>query len=401
VLTGAVALGVGAGLGHALAGGDDRAGGAVARAAAPISFHGAHQAGIATPAQEYLNFAVFDLTARSRVRLRALLQSWSEAAAALASGRPYAAASTTQPDPGEAIGLDAAGLTLTFGLGPGLFTDGRLGLSADAPAELQPLPPFSGERLQPGRSGGDLCVQACANDPQVAFHAMHLMQRLAADSARLRWSQLGFGRTSNTSRNQETLRNLMGFKDGTDNIHGEDLAQMSRFVWVGERDGPKWMAGGSYLVARRISILFDRWDATTVAEQERTIGRHKLSGAPLGGREEYDPPDLGAREPDGSFTIPEDAHIRIAAPSSNEGLRILRRGYSYSEATQAAGAGSLDAGLFFIAFQRSPLRQFVPLQNRLAGFDALNRHTLHTASAIFACPPGAEKGGYVGATLLD
>jgi deferrochelatase/peroxidase EfeB len=159
------------------------------------------------------------------------------------------------------------------------------------------------------------------------------------------------------------------------------------------------MAGGSYLVARRISILFDGWDAASLDEQERTIGRHKHSGAPLGSDAEYDPLDLKAREPDGRLTIPNDAHVRIASPESNEGQRILRRGYSYSEATGGDG-GALDAGLFFIAFQRSIQRQFVPLQSHLAGFDALGRHTLHTSSAVFACPPGVAPGGYVGEQLL-
>ena len=183
----------------------------------------------------------------------------------------------------------------------------------------------------------------------------------------------------------------MGFKDGTDNLHGEDAAQMNRFVWVGEQDGPAWMAGGTYLVARRIRILFERWDAIGLEQQERTIGRHKLSGAPLGEQHEFDAVDLQAKGPDGRLTIPEDAHIRISSPESNEGQRILRRGYSYSQATDAGDSGELDSGLFFIAFQRSPLRQFVPLQNRLASFDALNRHTVHTSSAIFACPPGAAR----------
>jgi deferrochelatase/peroxidase EfeB len=190
----------------------------------------------------------------------------------------------------------------------------------------------------------------------------------------------------------------MGFKDGTDNIRAEDSAAMDRFVWVQPRDGPRWMVGGTYLVARRIRVLFDVWDAATLEEQQATIGREKLSGAPLGGRAEYDPVDLGARV-NGEMVIPADAHVRIAHPRSNGGQRILRRGYSFSEAVEP-GSGQLEAGLFFIAFQRDPGRQFLPIQRRLATIDALNRHTLHTSSSVFACPPGAAPGGFVGEALF-
>ncbi len=63
--------------------------------------------------------------------------------------------------------------------------------------------------------------------------------------------------------------------------------------------------------------------------------------------------------------------------------------------------GKVDAGLFFICFQRNPLRQFVPIQRRLAAHDALNEYITHTSSAVFACPPGAREGGYVGETLFE
>jgi deferrochelatase/peroxidase EfeB len=158
------------------------------------------------------------------------------------------------------------------------------------------------------------------------------------------------------------------------------------------------MAGGSYLIARRIQILFDVWDATSLEGQERVIGREKISGAPLGADAEYDPVDLDATS-NGERVIPTDAHIRLASPDSNGHQRILRRGYSYSEPPEP-GSGQIDAGLFFICFQRDPQRQFIPLQRRLAGSDALNRHTLHTASAVFACPPGVRPGGFIGEGLF-
>jgi deferrochelatase/peroxidase EfeB len=406
-LVGATMLGVGAGLDHVLARPDSAShGGESAGADQPaVPFYGARQGGIATPAQEFLDFAAFDLTSGSADDLRDVLKQWTAAAAALAAGQLYEpspqGAGLAPTDTGEAIGAGPSRLTITIGFGPSLFGprgEDRFGLARKRPRKLAPLPPFRGESLDPDRSGGDLCIQACADDPQVSFHAIHVLARLASGAATLRWTQQGFGRTSSTSRSQPTPRNLMGFKDGTDNLRAEDGDAMDEFVWVQPSDGPDWMAGGSYLIARRIQILFDVWDATSLEGQERVIGRKKLSGAPLGGHDEYDPVDLDARK-GGAPVIPSDAHIRVASPQENTGQRILRRGYSYSEPTEP-GSGQIDAGLFFICFQRDPERQFIPIQRRLAASDALNHHTLHTASAIFACPSGVKPGGFVGEGLF-
>jgi deferrochelatase/peroxidase EfeB len=408
LLGAAASFGVGAGVDHVLASRQNTVGHPTKSAitASTITpFYGPHQAGIATPAQEHLHFAAFDVTSNAVSDLRDLLQAWTAAAAALTRGARYqpGAELPTQPpsDTGEAIELQPSQLTLTFGFGPSLFGVGgpdRFGLARRRPSMLKSLPPFRGESLQPARSGGDLCVQACADDPQVAFHAIHVLSRIANGTAVLRWSQLGFGRTSSTTRSQTTPRNLMGFKDGTDNIRAEDTAAMNKHVWVQSADGPDWMAGGTYLIARRITILFDVWDATSLEGQERVVGRKKDSGAPLGGRDEYDPVDLKAMS-EGQPVIPVDAHIRLASPATNGGERILRRGYSFSEGTES-GSGSIEAGLFFIAFQRDP-RQFTAIQKRLAASDALNRHTVHMASAIFACPTGLRSGGFVGQSLFS
>jgi deferrochelatase/peroxidase EfeB len=409
VIRGAALVGVGVGLDHVLA--KPSLGTRVAHPAGEpsvevVPFFAPHQAGIATPAQDCLHFAAFDMTSGAVDDLRSLLEQWTAAAARLTAGESYQPVPPALEEPpvdtGEALGLGAARLTLTFGFGPSVFggTDGsRFGLGRMRSPELAVLPPFQGEALDPSSSGGDLCVQACADDPQVAFHAIHVLSRIAGSVAALRYTQQGFGRTSSTSRSQGTPRNLMGFKDGTDDIRAEEAGAMDRFVWVQPGDGPKWMVGGSYLIARRIKILFDVWDATTLEDQERVIGRDKLTGAPLGGRSEYDPVDLQATGPDGELLIPADAHIRLASPVNNGGQRILRRGYSYSEAMEP-GSGQIDAGLFFIAFQRSPALQFIPLQRRLSASDALSRHTLHTSSAIFACPPGPRPGGFVGEELF-
>ncbi|CAO5249011.1 iron uptake transporter deferrochelatase/peroxidase subunit [Frankia sp. AgKG'84/4] len=358
-----------------------------------VPFHGARQAGITTDAQDRLAFAAFDVTAgTTREALRDLIVGWSTAAARMAAGQPVAddeAAPQAPPrDTGEAIGLTAGNLTITFGVGPSLF-DERFGLAARRPAALAEIPPMPGDNLDPLRSHGDLCVQACADDPQVAFHAVRNLRRLAQGAAVLRWFQLGFGRTSTTSDSQATPRNLMGFKDGTNNIKREDAASLDKHVWVGADGDQAWMRGGTYLVTRRVRMLLESWDRDYLRDQENVFGRVKGSGAPLGAAQEFDPVPLTAKDASGELVVPEDAHVRLAAPATNNGATILRRGYSYTDGVNQA-TGQLDAGLFFIAFQRDPRTGFIPVQRRLATQDALNEYIQHTSSAVFAIPPGVR-----------
>jgi deferrochelatase/peroxidase EfeB len=366
-----------------------------------VPFYGEHQAGIDTAAQDRLHFASFDLVSESRAELREMLREWSRAAAEMTAGDMVGDANSLQPAPpddtGETVGLLPSRLTVTFGFGPSLFERRGLGLQSKRPTALREIPPLPADELNKGENGGDICVQACSDDPQVAFHAIRNLARIGRGTVVMRWSQLGFGRTASTSRSQDTPRILMGFKDGTANIRAEDTDAMQRFVWVGD-EGPDWMRGGSYLVTRRIRMLLEIWDRSPLEDQEQTIGRDKYEGAPLGASKESDPLDLEA-EQGGKPTIPVDAHVRLASASANGGERILRRGYSFTDGVDES-LGELEAGLFFIAFQRDPERQFVAIQRRLGSSDALNEYIKHVGSAVFAVPPGARQGGYVGETLL-
>jgi deferrochelatase/peroxidase EfeB len=368
-------------------------------AAEAVEFYGEHQAGIVTPAQDRLHFVAFDVITEQRDELVALLQAWTAAAARMTAGQdagPDGAVGGSPEAPpddtGEALGLPPSQLTLTIGFGPSLFrtADGvdRFGLAGSRPAALADLPHFPGDALQPEISGGDLCVQACANDPQVAVHAVRNLVRLGFGVVRVRWSQLGFGRTSSTSTAQETPRNLMGFKDGTDNLKAEQTDLVQEHVWVQSGDGASWMDGGSYLVTRKIRMHIETWDRTSLREQEAIIGRTKGEGAPLGQRGEFDLADFHVNGADGKPLIAADAHVRLAHPDQNGGVRMLRRGYNFVDGSD--GLGRLDAGLFFMAYQRDPLRQFGTVQANLARIDSLNEYIRHVSSGVFACPAGVR-----------
>ena len=374
---------------------------------AAIPFRGEHQAGIVTPAQDRMHFVALDVVTKDRALLVDLLKNWTRAAERMTVGAEAAPGGVVgggpygvPQDTGEAYGLPASGLTVTIGFGPSLF-DGRFGLADRKPAALQELPAFRGDDLDPARSGGDLCIQACANDPQVAVHAVRNLVRLGFGIVSVRWSQLGFGRTSSTSTTQATPRNLFGFKDGTNNLKAEETADISEHVWVAPSDVPgaaTWMAGGTYLVARRIRMHIEVWDRTNLQDQEATIGRTKAAGAPIGQTQEFDEPDFTKKGADGEPAIPVDAHVRLAHSSNLNGVKILRRGYNFTDGSD--GVGHLDAGLFFIAFMRDPAKQFVPMQRALAEKDVLNEYIEHNGSALFACPPGLREGGYWGDALF-
>jgi len=375
--------------------------------ATPVAypFFGAHQAGVATPLQGHLHLAAFDLTERTtRADLEGLLRDWSVAAASMTQGLPILLPeapdddAAPRDDTGEALGLPASGLTVTIGLGSSLFErDGvdRFGIAAQRPAELQPLPSFAGDALSAASSGGDLGVQVCADDPQVAVHAVRNLARIAAGRAAVRWAQLGFAGTSARAAVPHTPRNLLGFKDGTNNILGANEAVVEQHVWLPAASRPAWHAGGTYLVVRKIRMLIEDWDRQPVAAQQAAVGRTKELGGPLSGGDEFTAPDFEARI-GGADAIDPAAHVRLAHPSSNDGIRILRRGYNYVDGTNAEGR--LDAGLVFISYQRSP-DQFIAIQRAL-GSDRLNPFIRHVGSALFAVPPGASAGGYVGETLF-
>ncbi|MEY9965570.1 dye decolorizing peroxidase [Streptacidiphilus sp. MAP12-16] len=360
-----------------------------------VPFFGTHQPGIVEPMQARMYATAFDLTAgTARPGLISLLKRWSAAAAAMAEGRsPQGLA--------DDVALDAGpcSLTVTFGFGASLFA--KTGLSAQLPQALAPLPAFPEDALDRRRSDGDLWVQVCADDALVTFAAMRALQRLAAGAAAVRWQMSGFSRSPGATAQPRTGRNLMGQIDGTNNPKPSDAGFDARvFVPAKGSGDPAWMAGGSYAVFRRIRMLLDSWDQQPKERQERVIGRRKTSGAPMSGGTEGTAVDLERQNPDGSPAVPGDAHIRVAAPASNQGAAMLRRGYSYHDGLRPDG--SPDAGLLFVAFQSDPLTGFVPVQRKLSRGDALSRFIAHESSGLYAVPPGATApGGYVGRPLLE
>jgi deferrochelatase/peroxidase EfeB len=360
-------------------------------------FYGqAHQAGIETEQQRYSVYMTFDITSPLASDLQVLLARWSGAMAQMMQGMPIGAVEPTGSsavalDTGEAYDLSPASLTVTLGLGPGVFDD-RFGLAAKKPKHLAPLPALPSDQLLKASSGGDLSLQACADDPQVAYHAIRDLARMAKGTATTRWTVLGFGRAS-AGKGQSTPRNLMGFKDGTRNI--KEAADFEKFVWVG--DDQAWTRGGSYQVVRKIQMNIENWDSDPVGDQQDVFGRTKAVGAPLTGKREFDAPDFTKRS-GGATVIPQTSHVSLAAHENNGGVKLLRRGYNYTDGLNQYGL--LDAGLLFLSYQNDP-QHFITLQTRLGSVDRLNEYIAHIGSGLFFTPRSPRRGRYIGQELFE
>lgn len=347
-----------------------------------ISFYGKHQAGITTPMQKNIYFVVLDLRTTDKNELIQLFKDWTDYSQKLVNGelvkKDGSNALLPPSDTGETVGLNPYRLTLTFGISASFLT--KLGLEKKRPKLFRDLPAFPKEQLRDQYTGGDIVIQACADDEQVAFHAVRNLIRKGRNKVTMKWSQSGFAAIGDR---METPRNLFGFKDGTANVTTEK--DFDKVVWADSND---WMKNGSYMAVRRIIMHLETWDRTNLQEQENTFGRYKESGAPFGKKNEFDEVDLSL--------LPVDSHVRLAKEVD---LPILRRSYSYSDGIDPK-TGQFDAGLLFIAFQKDPDR-FVKIQTNLGADDKMNEYVTHIGSGLFACFGGVKEGGYIGQDLFE
>ena len=347
-----------------------------------ISFYGKHQAGITTPMQKNIYFVVLDLRTTDKNELIQLFKDWTDYSQKLVNGelvkKDGSNALLPPSDTGETVGLNPYRLTLTFGVSASFLT--KLGLEKKRPKLFRDLPAFPKEQLREQYTGGDIVIQACADDEQVAFHAVRNLIRKGRNKVTMKWSQSGFAAIGDR---METPRNLFGFKDGTANVTTEKY--FDKVVWADSQD---WMKNGSYMAVRRIIMHLETWDRTNLQEQENTFGRYKESGAPFGKKNEFDEVDLSL--------LPVDSHVRLAKEVD---LPILRRSYSYSDGIDPK-TGQFDAGLLFIAFQKDPDR-FVKIQTNLGADDKMNEYVTHIGTGLFACFGGVKEGGYIGQDLFE
>jgi len=384
-------------------------------------FWAEHQGGIETKPQHFTYFAAFDLTTKNREEVIKLLKAWTAASARMSEGQtaqplesglqlavapvaPKGGDAEDAPDPGsraadtgEVLGMPASRLTVTFGFGAGLFIkDGkdRYGLAARRPEALVDMPNFGSiDQMVPEHTGGDLAIQASAEDPQVAFHAVRQLARIAEGVAQIRWVQTGYRPTAGD-------RHLLGFS-AEEKIPGMNAPQ-SQAVWAG-KEGPDWMRGGSYVVVRRIRFALEHWDQMPQTYQEAALGEMKHPNMP----EDHSQTKVKSSLDN---VVTEDStppHLAIVIPGRDA---MLRRSYSYNDGVNFTTERwppwrqgmEYDAGMFFICFQRDPRTGFIPVFRELANHDSrLNQFWTHVGGGLFAIPPGAKQGEYIGQALFE
>jgi deferrochelatase/peroxidase EfeB len=246
------------------------------------------------------------------------------------------------------------------------------------------MPAFATDQLDPAQTHGDVLLQICANEPDTVVHALRELLRTVRGSLQLRWTIDGFQGAPRGPSPHSSPRNLFAFRDGTANPVASDGATMSKLVWAGAGE-PAWASGGTYQIVRIIRMHVEFWDRVGLNEQQNMVGRVRTTGAPLGGTEEFEDPRYDL-DPHGA-RIPLTAHIRLANPRTpaTADERFLRRGYNYARGYDAAG--QLDQGLVFIAFNQSPTRQFVTVQNRLISEPMIDYIT-PVGGGYFFAPPG-------------
>jgi deferrochelatase/peroxidase EfeB len=365
-------------------------------------FHGRHQAGVTTPQPAAALFASFDVVAADRAALERLFQTLTARIVFLMKGGAAATAEVKFPPLDSGLlgpTVFPDNLTVTVGVGASLFDD-RYGLTKARPDKLVSMEGFPNDALEPNLCHGDVVLQFCSNTAETNIHALRDILKHTPDLLALRWKIDGFLPPHTVKKlGKETVRNLMGFKDGTANLDASDGLLMDEIVWARAGAGePDWVQAGTYQVIRIIRMLVERWDRTALVEQETIIGREKGSGAPLTYANERDEPDYAA-DPKGE-RVPLNAHIRLANPRTpnTQANRILRRGYNFSRGL--TNAGQLDMGLLFVCFQADLAKGFLSVQARLNA-EPLEEYIKPIGGGYFFVLPGVPAPGrFLGEGLL-
>ncbi|WP_291378925.1 Dyp-type peroxidase [Demequina sp.] len=382
------AAGVGAERAGAIPGAPDRPDDAGVNGQRVVPFYGPHQAAVTARPGAFASFVALDLLRGiGRDRLAAWMRLITDDAARLTQGR--AALADVEPE----LAATPAGLTVTVGFGRGFVERAR----GERPAWLQPLPPFSIDKLEDRWSGGDVLFIVSSDEPSTVAHALRMLLKDSRAFASVRWRQDGFRRAYGSDPSGRTMRNLFGQVDGSANLR-PGTPDFDAAVLAGD-DAPAWLRGGTSFVLRRIAMDLDGWDEVDRVGRENAVGRRLDTGAPLTGGRERDPVDLDAKGPGGLPVISSVAHARRARVE-DPSLRIVRLAYNYEEPAPAASEALSSTGLLFGAWQADVDRQYVPIQRALDEADLLNVWTTPIGSAVFAIPPGCREGGYLGESSL-
>ena len=366
-----------------------------------VPFDAEHQAGILTRAQAQASFVALDSVAPNRSTLIAALRDLSTRARSLTQGDTVGAEELDDPPPdsGTLGPVNAPDqLTITIAFGASLF-DSRYGLGPRKPLRLEKMPTSRRTTWNPNAATETSCCRCARDSGDTVTHTVRELMRAVAGHMVPRWRIDGFQSARRGPTPANNPRNLFAFRDGTANPDSGDTRLMDELVWVQPGSGePAWALGGTYQVMRTIRMHVEFWDRVGMFEQQNMIGRYRVSGAPLGGANEFEDPRYDL-DPQGK-RIPLIAHIRLANPRTPQtaNQRILRRGYNYDRGIDEVG--NLDQGLLFVAFNQDVQRQFATIQTRLEEEEMVDYIT-PVGGGYFFAPAGASgPGDWVGSGLF-
>ncbi|EPL9569496.1 iron uptake transporter deferrochelatase/peroxidase subunit [Providencia rettgeri] len=354
-----------------------------------INYLGQHQAGVLTPEQKNASFIAFNITTTKLDELQTIFSLLSQRIAYLTQPQQAPSTANDKMPPAESgiLGthLQPDSLTITVALGNSLF-DSRFGLGKIKPKQLVEMTSFPNDRLEAKWCGGDIMLQICANSQESVIYALRDILRHISPYSFPLWKIDGFLPARDID-NRSTPINLFGFKDGTGNASADNAALMNELIWVSGAKEPAWCDGGTYQAVRLIRFNLEFWDRTPLEDQENDFGRHKVTGAPMGMKQELDDPAFD-KDPHGDRVL-FDSHMRRAEPRNPERhtAKLRRRSYSYSLGLTDVGA--LDMGLIFVSYQSNLKTGFIDTQKRLNG-EPLERYIKPFGGGYYFVLPGMQ-----------
>ena len=207
-------------------------------------FYGLHQSGVITPQPAAALIASFDVLAEDRAALERLFRTLTEHIAFLTKGGEAPTLDPKYPAPDNGLlGPDVFpdNLTVTVAVGASLFDD-RYGLQKFRPTRLLAMEQFPNDALEANNCHGDIVLQFCSNTAETNIHALRDIVRHTPDLLALRWKIDGFLPPHTIKKlGKETVRNLLGFKDGTANLDASDGKLMNDIVWVAAEPRRAWL----------------------------------------------------------------------------------------------------------------------------------------------------------------
>ncbi len=224
--------------------------------------------------------------------------------------------------------------------------------SGPRPAELHPFIALEGPRHTAPSTPGDLLFHLRAESLDVCFELAGKIVAAMDGAITIVDEVHGFKFFDN--------RDLLGFVDGTENPDGPVAVSASQ---IGDEDPD--FAGGCYVHVQRYLHDMSAWNALSVEEQERVIGRTKLDDIELD-----------------DAVKPANSHVALNVISDEQGneLKILRHNMPFGE------IGKGEFGTYYIGYSRTAAVTERMLRNMFIGDPPGNTdRILEFSTAVTGC----------------